>query len=84
MIFAATIVRLILSKICSGRIYISSKLAPTPTASPILASGFNNNSIGYTVYAWYDHSLYLEGGAYTTIGTWALCRIGNDFGVGSS
>ena len=58
-------------------------LAPTPTASPVLASGFNNNSIGYTVYAWYDHSLYLEGGAYTTISTWALARFGNDFGVGS-
>jgi hypothetical protein len=67
-----------------GYPYISSKLAPTPAASPILASGFNNNSVGYTVYAWYDRSLYLEGGAYTTIGTWALGRTGNDFGVGSS
>ena len=47
-------------------------------------SGFTTNSIGYTVYAWYDHSLYLEAGAYTTIGTWSLARFGNDFGVGSS
>ena len=39
--------------------YVQSGLAPTPAASPVLASGFNNNSIGYTVYAWYDHSLYL-------------------------
>jgi hypothetical protein len=67
-----------------GYPYISSNLAPTPAASPILASGFNNNSIGYTAYIWYDHSLYLEAGAYTTLGTWMLARIGNDFGVGSS
>lgn len=65
-----------------GYPYVQSGLAPTPTASPVLASGFNNNSIGYTVYAWYDHSLYLEGGAYTTVGTWSLARLGNDFGVG--
>jgi hypothetical protein len=67
-----------------GYPYITSKLAPTPAASPILASGFNNNSIGYTVYAWYNRSLYLEAGVYTTLGTWMLGRIGNDFGVGSS
>ena len=67
-----------------GYPYIASQLAPTPAASPILASGFNNNSIGYTVYAWYDRHLYLEAGAYSTLSTWALARIGNDFGVGSS
>jgi hypothetical protein len=67
-----------------GYPYVQSGLAPTPTASPVLASGFNNNSIGYTVYAWYDRSLYLEAGAYTTVGTWSLARLGNDFGVGSS
>jgi hypothetical protein len=64
--------------------FVSSGLAPTPAASPVLASGFNNNSIGYTAYAWYDHSLYLEAGAYTTLSTWTLARIGDDFGVGSS
>ena len=64
--------------------YVQSGLAPTPSASPILASGFNNNSIGYTVYGWYDHSLYLEGGFYTTLSTWSLAQFGNDFGVGSS
>ena len=64
--------------------YVQSGLAPTPAAQPILASGFNNNSIGYTVYAWYDHSLYFEAGAYNTWSPWALARMGNDFGVGSS
>ena len=55
-----------------GYPYVASGLAPTPAASPILASGFNNNSIGYTVYAWYDHSLYLEAGVYTTLSPWSL------------
>ena len=64
--------------------YVQSGLAPTPAAQPILASGFNNNTAGYTVYAWYDHSLYLEGGIYTTLGTWSLTRLGNPLGVGSS
>jgi hypothetical protein len=67
-----------------GYPFISSQLAPTPAASPILASGFNNSSVGYTAYLWYDHKLYLEGGAYTTIGTWAQARLGESFGVGSS
>jgi hypothetical protein len=64
--------------------YVQSGLAPTPTASPVLANGFNNDSIGYSVYGWYDHSLYLETAAYTTISTWWLARLGNNFGVGSS
>ena len=67
-----------------GYPFISSQLAPTPAASPILASGFNNNSIGYTGYIWYDRSLYLEAGAYATMSPWLLARTGNDFGVGSS
>ena len=49
-----------------GYPYVASRLAPTPSASPILASGFVGNSIGYTAYAWYDRSLYLEAGGYTT------------------
>ena len=64
--------------------YVQSGLAPLPAASPILASGFNNNSIGYTVYAWYNHSLYLEGGVYQTWSPWALARFGDGYGVGSS
>lgn len=63
--------------------YVQSGLAPTPAAQPILASGFNNNTIGYTVYGWYDHSLYLEAGAYTTPSSWALARFGDDLGPGA-
>jgi hypothetical protein len=67
-----------------GYPFVQSALAPSPAAKPVLASGFNNNSIGYTVYAWYDHSLYLEAGGYTTISSWWLARFGDAFGVGSS
>jgi hypothetical protein len=67
-----------------GYPYVLSRLAPTPAASPILASGFVGNSIGYTAYAWYDSSLYLEAGGYTTASPWWLARIGNPFGVGST
>ena len=64
--------------------YAQSGLAPAPAGQPVLATGFNNNSIGYTAYAWYDRSVYVEAGGYTTYSTWALARTGNDFGVGSS
>jgi hypothetical protein len=67
-----------------GYPYVASGLAPTPSASPVLATGFNNNSIGYTAYLWYDRHLYLEAGAYTTMSPWLLGRVGNDFGAGSS
>ena len=67
-----------------GYPYVASHLAPTPAASPILASGFVGNSIGYTAYAWFDRSLYLEAGGYTTASPWFLARIGNSFGVGST
>ncbi len=64
--------------------YISSAIAPTPAASPMLASGFANNVIGYTVYAWYDKSLYLEAGAYNTFSPWTLARFGDDYGIGAT
>ena len=32
--------------------YISSELAPTPTADVMLSTGFNQNALGYTAYAW--------------------------------
>ena len=60
--------------------YISSALAPTPAAQPMLAGAFANNTIGYTAYAWIDSALYLEAGVYTTPSGWTLARIGNDLG----
>ena len=49
--------------------YVASGLAPSPAATPILDGAFAGNSIGYTAYAWYDKSLYLEAGIYTTVST---------------
>jgi hypothetical protein len=60
--------------------YISSALAPTQAAQPMLAGAFATNSLGYTAYAWLDSSLYLEVGAYTTPSGWTLARLGNDLG----
>ena len=62
---------------------ITSKLAPTPAARPMLAGSFAGNSVGYTGYVWLDSALYLEAGAYTTPGGWALARFGNDLSVGA-
>jgi hypothetical protein len=64
--------------------YTSSKLVPAPAANPILSGGFTGNAIGYTVYAWYDNKLYLEGGAYNTFSPWTLARFGNDYGIGAT
>lgn len=64
--------------------YVVSALAPTPAAQTMLSAGFTGNTIGYTVYAWYDKHLYVEGGAYNTLSPWTLARIGTDFGIGST
>ena len=63
--------------------YYLSALAPQPSATPSIYD-FARNSIGYTAYAWYDRSLYVEAGGYTTLSTWSLARIGNDLGPGST
>lgn len=44
--------------------YASSSLAPTPTAAPLLAGALAGNVAGITAYAWWNSSLYVEGGAY--------------------
>ena len=64
--------------------YIGSKFANGPTGSPLLAGGLGQSALGYTAYAWYDNKLYLEGGLYSTLGSWALGRIGNNYGVGAT
>jgi hypothetical protein len=67
-----------------GYPFISSAIAPAPAANPMLASGFANNAIGYTVYAWFDKHLYLEAGAYNTFSPWTLARFGDDYGIGAT
>lgn len=67
-----------------GYPYIASMIAPTPTGNPMLVSGLGQSAIGYTVYAWYDNKLYLEGGAYSTLSPWILARAGDPLGIGST
>jgi len=67
-----------------GYPYVASKLAPTPTADVILDQSFAGNAVGYTAYAQYDGKLYLEAGAYNTLGVWSLARMGNGYSIGST
>ena len=67
-----------------GYPYVGSRLAPTPTAQPLLAGGLIGNSVGATAYAWYDRSLFLEAGLYNTYGTTALSVSGNAYGPGAT
>ena len=67
-----------------GYPYVGSSFAPTPAAQPILAGSFAGNSIGYTAYAWYDQSLYLEGGFFQTMTPWLMARTGSAFGPGGA
>ncbi|HEX2942637.1 MAG TPA: hypothetical protein VHO91_16420 [Rhodopila sp.] len=64
--------------------YITSAIAPTPVGNPMLAGALAGNAIGYTAYAWYDNKLYLEAGAYSTVGPYLLARFGNDYGIGAT
>lgn len=67
-----------------GYPYISSSLAPTPTAQPLLNGGLIGNSIGVTAYGWYDRRLYVEAGGYSSYGPSALKLAGVTFGPGST
>jgi hypothetical protein len=67
-----------------GYPYVSSALVPTPTAQPLLAGGLAGNSLGATLYAWYDRSLYLEAGLYNTFGPSLLSYTGNGYGPGAT
>jgi hypothetical protein len=64
--------------------FATSRLAPTPAAQPLLAGGLIGNSIGSTVYAWYDRSLYLEAGLYDSYGPTALRLTGTALGPGAT
>jgi hypothetical protein len=64
--------------------FASSALAPVPTAQPLIAGGLLGNSIGATVYAWYDRRLYLEAGIYNTYGPSLLSATGTIYGPGAT
>jgi hypothetical protein len=67
-----------------GYPYVFSALVPVPAAQPLLAGGLIGNSIGATVYGWYDRSLYVEAGVYNTYGPSLLSYTGTAYGPGST
>jgi hypothetical protein len=56
--------------------YISSALAPTPTAAPIISGGLAQAVLGATAYAMIDDHLYLEAGGYRGLSDRWLSRTG--------
>ena len=64
-----------------GYPFVSSSLAPTPAAQPMIASALSENAIGVTAYAWYDQHLYIEGGGYETMGPTLLHMVGHMLGA---
>jgi hypothetical protein len=67
-----------------GYPFVASALAPTPAAAPLITGGLIGNSIGTTVYAQWDRSLYLEVGLYNTYGPALLSITGQGYGPGST
>ncbi|MBS0410744.1 MAG: cytochrome C [Proteobacteria bacterium] len=61
-----------------GYPYTSSALAPSPSASPLLAGGLAQNTLGVTGYAWIDDKLLLEAGAYGSPSATTLNHLGAD------
>jgi len=47
--------------------YASSKLAPTPGASPLIQGALAQRVVGSTAYAMIDDKIYAEGGLYRTL-----------------
>jgi hypothetical protein len=56
--------------------YISSALAPTPAAAPVLAGGLAQLVLGATAYAMIDDHLYVEAGAYRGLSDHWLKNLG--------
>jgi hypothetical protein len=56
--------------------YITSALAPTPAAGPVIAGGLAQLVLGATAYAMVDDHLYLEAGAYRGLSNSWLSRTG--------
>ena len=61
-----------------GYPYTSSALAPSPTASPMLAGSLAQNTLGLTGYAWINSQIYVEAGGYGSPGARALAHLGAD------
>ncbi|HET6806945.1 MAG TPA: cytochrome C [Frateuria sp.] len=64
--------------------FAASALAPTPALEPLLFGGLASNSIGLTLYGWYDRSLYAEAGVYVTRSPYLLGLTGATLGPGAT
>src|SRR5262249_16005188 len=60
--------------------YVSSALAPSPAAAPLLEGALAQQTLGLTAYAMLDDWVYLEGGVYRTLPH----RLQSQLGVGPS
>ncbi len=56
--------------------YISSGLAPSPAAAPIISGGLSQLVMGATAYAMFDDQFYLEAGAYRGLSDHWLSNLG--------
>jgi hypothetical protein len=56
--------------------YITSALAPTPAARPVISGGLAQSVLGATAYAMIDDHLYLEAGGYRGLSNAWLSRTG--------
>jgi hypothetical protein len=58
--------------------YTGSALAPGPAASPLLAGGLAQNTLGLTGYAWINSELLVELGGYSSPSRRTLAHLGAD------
>jgi hypothetical protein len=61
-----------------GYPYTDSALAPSPSASPLLAGALAQNTMGMTGYLWINSMVFIEGGAYGSPARSTLQRLGAD------
>src|SRR5947209_9611458 len=58
--------------------FTDSALAPAPAAAPLIDGALAQNVIGASAYGWYDSSLYVEAGGYTSPSRRTLRFVGAD------
>jgi hypothetical protein len=58
-----------------GYPFLSSALAPGPTAAPLISGGLGQQVLGVTPYLWLNDSFYLEAGGYGSLGADFLKRV---------
>ncbi len=56
--------------------FYTSDLEVGPGAATMMSDAFAGNTLGATVYGWYDDHIYLEAGAYHTQSDWLATRFG--------